>query len=58
MLNLMRADGIGMNVSVSAMQRERVLMVRSGRGLLVGHTKPLLCNQLAVKSQLCGPHKG
>lgn len=33
-------------------------MVRNGRGRLVGDTKPLLCNQLGVKSPLCGPHKG
>lgn len=33
-------------------------MVRNGRGLLVDHTKPLLCNQLGVKSPLCGPHNG
>lgn len=39
-------DETGMNV----WQRELVLMVRSGRGLLVGDTKRLLCNQLGVKS--------
>lgn len=33
-------------------------MFRNGQGLLVGDTKPLLCNQLGVKSPLCGPHKG
>lgn len=27
-------------------------------GLSVGDTKPLLCNQLGVKSPHCGPHKG
>lgn len=32
-------------------------MVRNRRGLLVANTKPLLCNQLSVKSPLCGPHK-
>lgn len=33
---------------------------RSGLGgsLLVGDTKQLLCNQLGVKSALCGPHNG
>lgn len=31
--------------------------VRNRRGLLVADTKPLLCNQLSVKSPLCGPHK-
>ena len=33
---------------------------RSGLGgsLLVGDTKRLLCNQLGVKSVLCGPHNG
>ncbi len=33
-------------------------MVRDRRGLLVANTKPLLCNQLGVKSPLFGPHKG
>lgn len=31
--------------------------VSNRRGLLVADTKPLLCNQLSVKSPLCGPHK-
>lgn len=34
------------------------LMVQNRRRLLVGDTKALLCNQLGVKSALCGPHKG
>lgn len=33
-------------------------MVKKRRDLLVGDTKPLLCNRLGVKSPLCGPHKG
>lgn len=34
-----------------------MLTVRYGQGRRVGDTKPLLCNQLGVKSPLCGPHK-
>ncbi|MEQ2157253.1 hypothetical protein GOODEAATRI_000072 [Goodea atripinnis] len=41
-----------------AMQRDRPLMVSNGQGLLVADTKPLLCNQLGVKSALTKADKG
>lgn len=34
------------------------VMVWNGRQLHVADTKPLLCNQVGVKSPLCAPHKG
>lgn len=40
------------------MPREWALMVRNGPSLLLGDTKPLLCNQLGVKSPLYAPHNG
>lgn len=44
----------GMNI----IYRERLWMVRNGQGLLAGDTKPLLCNQLGVKSPRTKAHKG